>query len=195
MVHQLEIKKSKREQIIEEAILLFKEKGYSATTVRDIADKVGMEAASLYNHIKSKDDILKTICFDIANTYRAHLEEVTSMKATPMEKIKTLMRLQISIITSNPASSLISNFEWKHLPDFERNIFISERKHYETVFKSLIEMAIAKGEMKAVNSSIALYTILASVRWIDIWYKSERNISPETLEETISSIMLSGLEK
>ena len=50
-------KQSKRELIIQEAALIFKQKGYSATSMRELAEKVGMEAASLYNHIRSKDEI------------------------------------------------------------------------------------------------------------------------------------------
>ena len=56
-------KPSKRQIILEEAAKLFKDKGYGGTSMRDIAGQVGMEAASMYNHIKSKDEILEIICF------------------------------------------------------------------------------------------------------------------------------------
>jgi len=62
-------KQSKKELIIQEAALIFKQKGYSATSMRELAEKVGMEAASLYNHIRSKDEILEEICFKVANQY------------------------------------------------------------------------------------------------------------------------------
>ena len=52
---------SRKDEIIKTAAKLFKEKGYSAVTMRDIATAMGMKAASLYNHIKSKQEILKEI--------------------------------------------------------------------------------------------------------------------------------------
>jgi hypothetical protein len=60
-----EIKKSRREYILEEAATLFKERGYAATTMRDLAEKLDIKAASLYNHIASKEEILKEICFTL----------------------------------------------------------------------------------------------------------------------------------
>ena len=56
------IKINKKELILSEAAMLFKEKGFGGTSMRDLAEKVGMEAASMYNHIKSKDEILELIC-------------------------------------------------------------------------------------------------------------------------------------
>ena len=55
------IKINKKELILSEAAMLFKEKGFGGTSMRDLAEKVGMEAASMYNHIKSKDEILELI--------------------------------------------------------------------------------------------------------------------------------------
>ncbi|MFX9050258.1 helix-turn-helix domain-containing protein, partial [Acinetobacter baumannii] len=58
---------SRKEVIIEKAAILFKEKGFKAASMRELADIVGVEAASLYNHIKSKNELLNIICFDVAN--------------------------------------------------------------------------------------------------------------------------------
>ena len=60
---------SRREIIIEKAATLFKQKGFKSASMREIADVVGVEAASLYNHIKSKNELLNIICFDVANRY------------------------------------------------------------------------------------------------------------------------------
>ena len=52
---------TRKQEIIQTAAKLFKEKGYSAVTMRDLASAMGMKAASLYNHINSKQQILKEI--------------------------------------------------------------------------------------------------------------------------------------
>nr|GFC94191.1 hypothetical protein [Tanacetum cinerariifolium] len=79
-------KPTKRQVILEEAAKLFKDKGYVGTSMRDIAGQVGMEAASMYNHIKSKDEILDSICFRISDIYIAQLQEVEQLPLSFGEK-------------------------------------------------------------------------------------------------------------
>src|ERR1051325_4646194 len=71
---------TRKDVIIAKAAKLFREKGFSATSMRDLAEHVGVEAASLYNHISSKAEILQEICFKTANNFMSHIEEVD---ATP----------------------------------------------------------------------------------------------------------------
>jgi AcrR family transcriptional regulator len=69
---------TRREQIIAVAARIFKDNGYAGASMRTIADAVGIEASSLYNHIHSKQDILATICFNIGNDYIQGLDSLLS---------------------------------------------------------------------------------------------------------------------
>ena len=69
-------KKTKKEIIQEAAAHLFRDKGYSATSMRDLAEAVNLKASSLYNHISSKEEILRNICFDNAHRFISGMEEV-----------------------------------------------------------------------------------------------------------------------
>ena len=70
---------SKKQVIIGKAARLFREKGFAATSMRDLAEEVGVEAASLYNHIQSKAEILQDICFRTANLLTSHLEKIRNL--------------------------------------------------------------------------------------------------------------------
>ena len=69
-------KQSRKELIIQQAAIIFKQKGYSATSMRELAEKVGIEAARLYNNIRSKDEILEEICFSVAHEYLSVITEI-----------------------------------------------------------------------------------------------------------------------
>ncbi|RSK43346.1 TetR/AcrR family transcriptional regulator [Hymenobacter perfusus] len=188
-------KSNKRQLILEEAAKLFRQKGFSGTSMRDLAGEVGIEAASMYNHIKSKDEILELICFRVSSTYISQLAEIESTEASFVEKITALIRLHIRLMIEDGAAVSVGNHDWKYLREPALTEFKQARKQYEKGFAALIEQGIAAGEFQPVNVSVALFTILSAVRWVELWYRPGRELSAEELEDNIVTMLLSGLKK
>ncbi len=186
---------SKRELILTEAAKLFKDRGYGGTSMRDLAGQVGMEAASMYNHIKAKDEILASICFRISAVYISQLAEITATDTGYGEKIKALIRLHIRLMVEDGPAVSVANHDWKYLPEPKLSEFKQVRKSYEKGFAALIEAGIAAGEFQPVNVSVALFTILSAVRWIELWYRPGRELSADELEANIITMLLNGLER
>ncbi|MGI4738223.1 MAG: TetR/AcrR family transcriptional regulator [Janthinobacterium lividum] len=192
----LKVKKSvKRELILTEAAKLFKDRGYSGTSMRDLAGQVGMEAASMYNHIKSKDELLDTICFRISDTYISQLQETEHQSIPYGDKIKSLVQLHIRLMVEDGAAVSVANHDWKYLPEPRLTEFKQARKTYEKGFASLIEAGIAAGEFRPVNVSVALFTVLSAVRWVELWYRPGRGLTAEELESNIITVLLGGLQQ
>lgn len=188
-------KSAKRELILAEAAKLFKDRGYSGTSMRDLAGQVGMEAASMYNHIKSKDELLDTICFRISDTYISQLSDIERTDSSYGEKIKALVRLHIRLMVEDGAAVSVANHDWKYLPEPRLTEFKQARKNYEKGFAALIEAGIAAGEFRPVNASVALFTVLSAVRWVELWYRPGRGLTAQELENNIITVLLGGLEK
>ncbi|NML65257.1 TetR/AcrR family transcriptional regulator [Hymenobacter sp. RP-2-7] len=188
-------KSGKRELILAEAAKLFKDRGYSGTSMRDLAGQVGMEAASMYNHIKSKDELLDTICFRISDTYISQLAEIEATPSGYADKLRALVRLHIRLMVEDGAAVSVANHDWKYLPEPRLGEFKQARKAYERGFAALIEAGIAAGELRPVNVSVALFTMLSAVRWVELWYRPGRGISAEELESNIITVLLGGLEQ
>ncbi|MFT2007663.1 TetR/AcrR family transcriptional regulator [Pontibacter sp. 13R65] len=188
-------KKSKRDVILEEAAKLFKERGYGGTSMRDLAEKVGMEAPSMYNHIRSKDEILEIICFHIANSYVSQLTRIEASEDTFTDKLKALIKLHIKMMIEDGAAVSVANNDWKFLPEDKLKEFKEIRRGYEKRFAAILEQGVAAGEFHNVNISVSLFTILSAVRWVELWYRPNRGVSAKALEETIITILLNGLSK
>ena len=188
-------KLNKRQIILDEAAKLFKLKGFGGTSMRDLAGEVGMEAASMYNHIKSKDEILENLCFHVSNTYIAQLAEVEQMPGSNRDKLKELLRQHIHLMLEDGAAVSVANNDWKYLTDGKLEQFKTARKQYEKGFAALIESGIAAGEFQPVNASVALFTILSAVRWVELWYRPGRGVTAQELEDDIMTILLNGLAK
>ncbi|MEL6836483.1 MAG: TetR/AcrR family transcriptional regulator [Bacteroidota bacterium] len=185
---------SKKQMIMEAAAKLFRDRGYSATSMRDLAKAVHLQASSLYNHIKSKQEILKEICFHNARHFLAGIEQIVQEEASPAQQLEALILLHLRVATSDATSITSFNDEWRHLEQPELEQFINLRKRYEAHFRDIIEKGIAAGDFRQVDPNIVMYTILSSLRWVYDWYRPERADSIEEIGQEIVSLVLKGLQ-
>jgi AcrR family transcriptional regulator len=182
--------------IITKAAKLFREKGFSATSMRDLAEHVGVEAASLYNHISSKAEILQEICFKTANNFMSHIEEVDATpNKTAIEKIQAILRFHIKQMVDNYEEVYVSDREWKHLTDPYLSNMQSQRRAYRQRIGLIIEEGIRKGEIKSIDAPTAVLIMLHAVSGIESWHRSKKKIPGEMLEDNMVQILVDGLRK
>jgi AcrR family transcriptional regulator len=186
---------SKKGLILKKAAAMFREKGFAATSMRDLADAVGIEAASLYNHIRSKNEILEAICFDVANVFNTHLEVVESSYQKTISKIEQLLRFHIQQMTGNYESVYVSDREWKHLDDPYLSNFQTQRRNYRKKFAAIIEKGIAENEIRKIDAPTAVLIMLHAVSGIESWHRSKDRINAQELENNMVKIMIDGLRK
>lgn len=187
------VEKTKRQLIFEAAAKLFRDKGYSATSMRDLAEMVHLKASSLYNHIGSKEEILRDICFENARRFHEEMKQLEQQNLSASEKVKSLIRFHIHVAMEDVTSVTAFNDEWRHLSEPHLSEFKAMRRDYEHHFQAIIEAGVRNEEFKNLNAFTALYTIFSSMRWLYDWYKPERNVTPDELYEQISTLLMNGL--
>jgi len=188
-------KASKKEFILKKAAQMFREKGFAATSMRDLAETVGIEAASLYNHIRSKNEMLESICFDVANRYTIFMDELESGNQGTIKKIETLLRFHIKQMIENFEEVIVCDREWKHLDEPYLSNFHNQRRSYRKRFAAIIEEGISKNEIKKIDAPTAVLIMLHSVNGIESWHRSTAKISAKDLEDNMVLIMVDGLRK
>lgn len=186
---------TRKDVIISKAAILFREKGYSATSMRDLAEHVGVEAASLYNHISSKAEILQEICFRVATNFMSHIEEVEQSKKTEIEKIEAILRYHIRMMVERYEEVYVSDREWKHLTDPYLSNMQGQRRAYRQRIGKIIEDGITKGEFKKIDAPTAVLIMLHAVSGIESWHRSKRKIEGDQLENSMVEILVGGLQK
>lgn len=187
-------KKSKRrKEIIHIAADLYKNKGYSATSMRDLADAVGLEAASLYNHIKSKEDLLQDICFRMAELFQVRMEEIIRSDHAPIDKLKFVLAHYIEVSIEYPKELTVMNNEWKHLGEPYHTTLYKMRMKYENQIIQILKEGMHVGQIALANPRVLMYTIMSSMQWLGYWYRTERGISPEELQKTIQDVLIMGI--
>jgi len=186
---------TKKEVIIEKASRLFREKGFGAASMRDLAEHVGVEAASLYNHIQSKSEILQTICFKVANEFMTNLEQVEVSPQPTLKKMETIIRLHIRMMLDQYEYVYIADHEWRHLPEPYLSNFLNQRRNYRKRLSDILEAGIGKGEIKAIDPYTAVLVILSAISGIDSWQRSRKSTNAETLESNMVKYLIEGLKK
>lgn len=186
---------ARKEQIIETASRLFSQRGYMATSMRDIADKMGIEAASLYNHISSKEEILQDICFDQAQLFLRAIAEVNDIYFDAEKKLRMAIQNHVEILTANLMQSKVFLQEWKYLGDENKAEFIKLRDKYEKEFTVILSNGEDENLFKGVDKKFAVLNILSSLNWIVEWYKPDGEMTPTQIAEKLSDFVLMGLSK
>lgn len=186
---------TKREVILHAASELFRQRGYKAASMRDLAEKIGIEAASLYNHIRSKSELLYDICFNTAATYNEHLESVEASKESYLKKVETILRFQIRQMVENSDNVIVADREWVHLDDAYLSNYQTMKHNYRKRFNQIITKGVETGEIKKINVPSTIWLLLHAVNGIESWHRSKTQISPDELEENMISILIGGLKK
>ncbi|MCU0322739.1 MAG: TetR/AcrR family transcriptional regulator [Chitinophagaceae bacterium] len=186
---------SRKDVIVQKAAILFKEKGFKAASMRELAEVVGVEAASLYNHIKSKNELLHEICFSVANRYNQKLEELETKETTSLEKVETLLRFHIEGMVDHFEEVFVSDREWKYLSEPYLSNFQNQRRTYRKRFAAIIEEGIKKKEIKKIDATTAVLIMLHAISGIESWHRSKQKISGKELEENMIAILVGGLKK
>ena len=188
-------KASKKELILEKAASMFRQKGFAATSMRDLAETVGIEAASLYNHIRSKNEILEAICFDVANRFNNNMAFIESGHQHSISKIETLLRFHIRQMVERYEEVYVSDREWKHLEEPYLSNFQNQRSSYRKKFAAIIEQGIQKNEIRRIDAPTAVLIMLHAVSGIESWHRSKSRIDAAELEDNMVMIMIDGLRK
>jgi len=186
---------SKKDVITQKAAALFKAKGFSSASMRELAEAVGVEAPSLYNHIGSKSEILQAICFKVANAFTQYLDTTENSAGRPVIMLENIIRFHIRMMLNDFNEVYVANHEWKHLKEPYLSNFLIQRRGYEKRLIGIVENGILAKEFKAINPYVAVLTILSAVRGLEFWQQHKKNISSQVLEDDMVDHLLKGITK
>lgn len=188
-------KTSRKEQVILHATEMFRVKGYAATSMRDLATSLGIEAASLYSHVKSKEEILQKICFEMASEFIQGLNEVDQLDISASEKLQRGIISHTKVIAKDLAASAVFLNEYRYLSEPYLQKFLLLRINYINRFKRFIEQGIKDGEFGDIDKKMAVMTIFSSLNWMPNWYNPTNQLDQERVSNQLADLLINGLKK
>jgi AcrR family transcriptional regulator len=186
--------RSRKAQIDRTATALFRARGFAATSMRELATELGLEAGSLYSHIKSKEEILHRVCFGLAGEFFAGFEQAVMPQNQPLaQQLRQAIEAHVRVLTRDAAASAVFLHEWRHLSEPARTEFLALRERYEAQFRALVQRGLDTGELAAPDAAFATLTLLASLNWLPTWYRPDGKLSPDEIAHRLAEQLLGGL--
>jgi AcrR family transcriptional regulator len=185
---------SSKSVILETSAMLFSEYGYAGTTMRDIADAVGVLPGSLYAHIKNKEELLYDVVQSGVQKFLELETRIGATSGTPEEDLRSAIKFHVAVVAANPQYTQVVFHQWRFLSPPMRKRVIELRRRYADLFRRIIERGIESGAFnRDLDPSLEILALLGSLNWIPEWYSQKGAYGPEEIGDKLADTMLYGI--
>lgn len=185
---------TRRQQIEDAASALFRERGYAATSVRDIAKVLDLQGGSLYAHVASKEDVLWSIVERAAERFDAAVRPIADDHDAPAaDRLRRMVRAHARVVTDDLGNATVFLHEWRFLGDARRAEIARRRDDYEALFRQVIADGIVSGEFAADDPKIAATLILSALNGICGWYRPDGLLPADTIADQCADLLTRAL--
>lgn len=185
----------RRDELVAAAEKLFAERGYAASSVRDIAEALDIQAGSLYAHIETKEDLLWEVLSAAADRFFAAVEPIVASDLLTIEKLRRLIAAHVAVVTGNVTAASVYSTQWRHLEEPRRALFAARRDAYEDIVRGLVRDGIREGVLADVDEKFAALLILSSINWVYQWYSADGPMTPEEISRKLTEMLFNGLRR
>jgi TetR/AcrR family transcriptional regulator len=181
----------RRTEILHAALRAFRDRGYHATTLDDIAERLGVGKTALYHYFPDKEAILLA-CHQESLAELDRILRGARRHASATEQLAFLIREHVRVMTDTLEGSPLA-FEVPALSPERQRPIIAARDRYERALRRIIGEGISAGEFRGVEPKIAVFAILGAVNWIARWYRPEGSVHAEELGRQFADHLVGGL--
>jgi len=183
-----------RNAIMNSAMHLFGKQGFNGTSMRDIANSVGLLPGSLYAHIASKEALLFEIVAGGISQFNSAVETASASAEAPIEKLRRMIAAHVEVVADNPERSQVVFHQWRFLGPESLPDAIERRRQYETHFVDVIRLGCDAGVFKpSLNLRVTVLTILGALNWTPEWFSPDGRLSATALGELMADVLLGGI--
>ena len=184
---------ARRREIDEVASGLFRANGYAATSVRDIAKALDIQAASMYAHVASKEDVLWSIVDGAATAFERAADAAESDAADPVDRLAALVEAHVEVVTADPERASVFVTEWRHLTGDRRDAVAARRDTYEGRFRAAISDGMSIGAFRSTDPALGAAFLLTALNGIASWYRADGRLSPDRIADHYVELALGAL--
>jgi AcrR family transcriptional regulator len=184
-----------RDEILEAAAQIFRQKGYHAASMQEIADAVKLQKASLYHHVNGKQDILLALLDRALDLLIEGMEKVLVLDLAPEEKLRRAMLVYLQIMLEERDLSSVLLLEYRSLEPEYRQQHIRRRDQYESLWRNLLIEGAEQGVFVVSDVALVSRFLLGVMNWTITWYREDGPLTPAQLAQECANLFVLGLKR
>ena len=182
---------TRRNELTRQAARLFAEQGYHGTSMEDLAVAMGVQKASLYAHVKSKEDLLHELARDGAVAFHAALDGIDE-RLPAVEKLRLVLRAHLHVVAEQLDVATVFVREWRYLEGERREEFLAERRRYEDRIRTLFREGVEQSELRTdLDVNVAALLFLSAANWAYTWLQRGRDT--DALADRFFELLVDGM--
>ncbi len=184
-----------REDILEAAAQVFRQKGFHGASMQDIAEAVNLQKASLYHHVSSKQEILLALLDRALELLFERISAISLQDLPADEKLQVMIRAYLQILTENTDLSAVLLFEHRSLERKQHARHVPNRDKFEALWRNVVEEGVAARLFKCDDPALTTRALLGILNWTLTWYRPDGPLGIDEIASHYSNLLLNGLLK
>jgi TetR/AcrR family transcriptional regulator len=185
-------RRRRRHEILRAALRAFRQRGYHATTLADIAAQLDVRSSALYHYFPDKEAILYACHREALEELEHLLGEALRGHGPALERLRVVISEHVRVMTDTLEGSPLALDTTSLSPSHAADV-IARRDRYESAVRAVIEQGIADGELRAVDAKVAAFVIFGAINWIARWYRPDGSLQPSELGARFADYLTGGL--
>jgi len=186
--------RERSEEVYRAALRLFREKGYHATSMQDIAEAVGLYKGSLYHYIGGKEDLLVQVFERAMGTLLADVERIVADTSLgPSMQLRAIVQAHVTCVSENLDALTVYLHEFRALAGESLANVRAQRDRYAQLVAEIVGRGVRLGEFQTADVGIATLGLLGMCNWVCQWYQPEGRLGPAQIGGYFADLVLGGL--
>ena len=180
---------NRRAELLRAAARLFVEKGFAATTTRDIAEAVGMRSGSPFYHFRSKQELLKEAMIDGLEAGRARIVAAIADVTNPEQRLRLLVRTHLGTLLEGDCNSPMLLNETRSLDVNERAEIAAAFDRYQAPWQATLDELAASGKIRSAAPPLRLF-LFGMLNWSSHWYRPDGSLTVDQLADSAVAMLI-----
>lgn len=182
-----------RDDILDAAAQIFREKGFYATSMQDIARAVNLQKASLYHHVSSKQEILLALLDRALALLIEQIEPIVNQSLPADEKLRRMIVAYLDALTSYRDLAAVLLLEHRSLEPDLRARHIPYRDRFEALWRKALEEGIQQGVFASQDVPTMTRILLGAMNWTITWYRDDGRMTIDEIAAMIGNVFVLGM--
>jgi len=181
-----------RENILEAAAQIFSQKGYHATSMNDIASAVNLQKASLYYHVKSKEEILLSLLDEALELVITRISDVLQQPIASDDKLRLAIKTYLQTLAEQPDLAAILLLEHRSLNSELHALHQPHRDRFELIWRQILKAGFEEAKFTFQDLNMTTRALLGLMNWLVTWYNPDGEMSIDEISNLYADFVLFG---